>query len=114
MRSSNRHLRNDFGKKRARNPTNNPFGSGLPHFFIRFIFFALLFALPPSRNSDPGSHSRLFSPLPHYGTCLAFLSRVVPTNELLNLFELIKNKNQLLRAPIVGRCSQQLIFFFLV
>ena len=26
--------------------------------------FALLFSLPPSSNSDPGSHSRLFSPLP--------------------------------------------------
>ena len=30
---------------------------------IPFIFFALFF-LSPSRNSDPGSHSRLFSPLP--------------------------------------------------
>ena len=27
-----------------------------------FIIFALLLSLPPSRNSDPGSHSRLFSP----------------------------------------------------
>ena len=30
--------------------------------FISYIIFALLFSLPPSRNSDPGSHSRLFSP----------------------------------------------------
>ena len=30
-------------------------------FFIPFIIFALLFSLPPSRNSDPGSHGRLFS-----------------------------------------------------
>ena len=37
--------------------------------------FALLFSLPPSRNSDPGSHSRLFSPDTHNGSCLAFLSR---------------------------------------
>ena len=44
-------------------------------FFIPFIVFALLFSLPPSRNSDPGSHSILFSPPPHYGSCLAFLSR---------------------------------------
>ena len=42
---------------------------------VPFIIFALLFSLPPSRNSDPGSHSRLFSPLTHYGSCLAFLSR---------------------------------------
>ena len=33
------------------------------------------FSLPASRNSDPGSHSRPFSPPPHYGSCLAFLSR---------------------------------------
>ena len=31
-------------------------------FSIPFIIFALLFSLPPSRNSDPGSRSRLFSP----------------------------------------------------
>ena len=31
---------------------------------IPFITFALLFSLHPSRNSDPGSHSTLFSPLP--------------------------------------------------
>ena len=45
--------------------------------FFPFIIFALLFSLPPSRNSnsDPGSHSRLFSPPIHYGSCLAFLSR---------------------------------------
>ena len=48
-----------------------------PFFFsILFIIFALLFSLPPGRNSDPGSHSRLFSPpTHHYGSCLAFLSR---------------------------------------
>ena len=50
-----------------------------PSFFFRvpFIIFALLVQLSPSRNSDPGSHSRLFSPpLPTtVHTCLAFLSR---------------------------------------
>ena len=30
---------------------------------------------PPSSNSGPGSHDRLFPPPPHYGTCLAFLWR---------------------------------------
>ena len=34
---------------------------------------ARLFSLPPSHNSDPGSHSRLL-PLPHCGSCLTFLS----------------------------------------
>ena len=42
---------------------------------IPFIIFALLFSLPSSRNSDPGSHGRLFSPPPHYGMRHAFLSR---------------------------------------
>ena len=43
---------------------------GVPFFFnlkkkkfIPFTIFALLFSLPPSRNSDPGSRSKLF-PLP--------------------------------------------------
>ena len=36
---------------------------GFPVPFIIFVF-ALQFSLPPSRNSDPGSHSRLFSPFP--------------------------------------------------
>ena len=29
-----------------------------------FIVVALLFSLPPSRSSEPGTHSRLFPPLP--------------------------------------------------
>ena len=35
-------------------------------FPIPFVIFAFLFSLPPSRNSDPGSHTyqALFSPLP--------------------------------------------------
>ena len=33
---------------------------------IPFIFSTLRFPLTPSRNSDPGSHSRLFSPLFSY------------------------------------------------
>ena len=44
-------------------------------FSIPFIIFALLLSLSPSRNSDPGSHSRLFSPPAHYGSCIAFFSR---------------------------------------
>ena len=50
--------------------------------FFFFSFFSslllsssFLFSLPPSRNSDPGSHSRLFSPAAHYGSCLACFSR---------------------------------------
>ena len=40
---------------------------------IPYITLALLSrALPPSSNSDPGSYSRFFSPLPTYGACLHF------------------------------------------
>ena len=50
---------------------------------IPFIIFALLFSLHPSRNSDPGSHSTLFSPLPTT-VCtvgaLPFLSREDPSS----------------------------------
>ena len=36
-----------------------------------FALYSVL-SLPPSRNSDPGSHSRLFSRSTNYGSCLAF------------------------------------------
>ena len=46
------------------------------YFFpIAFVTFALVISLPPSRNSDPGSHSRLFFPPTHDCSCLAFFSR---------------------------------------
>ena len=44
-------------------------------FFFDPIYYLRRSILPPSRNSDPGSHSRLFYPPTHYGSCLAFLSR---------------------------------------
>ena len=46
--------------------------------FFPTLFFGLLFSLSllfNSRNSDPGSHSRLFPPRIYYGSCLEFLSR---------------------------------------
>ena len=61
----------------ANQPPSTPVQGCFFLFFfpIPFIVFALLLSLPPSRNSDPGSHRRLFSPPPHCGSCLAFLSR---------------------------------------
>ena len=41
-------------------------------FFPRLFSSPFFFSTPPSRHSAPGSHRRLFSPLPHYGSCLAF------------------------------------------
>ena len=72
-------------------------------FSIPFIVFALLFSLPPSRNSDPGSHNRLFSPHTHYGPCLAFLSR-----EDFSSFSLVDSRGIALAH---ARRSQQLILF---
>ena len=72
-------------------------------FSIPFIIFALLFSLAPSRNSDPGSHSRLFSPPTHYGSCLAFLSREDFSSSLVDSPRRIVLTH--------ARCSQQLIFF---
>ena len=70
-------------------------------FSIPYIIFALLFSLPPSRNRDPGSHSWLFSPPPHYGSCLAFLSRVH--------FDLSSLADSCQVVLTHARCSQQLI-----
>ena len=45
-------------------------------FFVPFIIFAhLLLSLLPTRNSDPASHSRLFSPLPATVRAFIFIAR---------------------------------------
>ena len=50
-------------------------------FVFFFVFFPShllsppFYSLPPNRNSDPGSHSRLFSLPTHYGSCLALFPR---------------------------------------
>ena len=53
-------------------------GRGVCSFFFQssLLYSPFFFlSLPPGRNSAPGSHSRLFLPPTHYGSCLAFLSR---------------------------------------
>ena len=49
------------------------------YFFLFFpshlLFLPFFFSLPPSRNSDPGSHGRLLSPLPATVRALHFLTR---------------------------------------
>ena len=66
-------------------------------FVIPFIILALLFSLPASRNSDPGPHSRLFSPLPttvrafhFYGEKTSALSFLIGSRRKLCTF--YKNK----------------------
>ena len=74
-----------------------------PFFSIPFIIFALLFSLPPSRNSDQGSHSRLFPPPPYYGSCLAILSRGDFSSSLVDSRRIVLTH---------ARRSQQLVLFF--
>ena len=90
------------------------------HFFIRtsmpaeyvprtpFFFFSshlllspFSFSLPPRRNSDPGSHSKLFSPPLHYGSYL--LSREDFSSFLVDSRRIVLPHS---------RRSQQLILFF--
>ena len=52
-------------------------------FFFPFISFAHLFFLPPSLNSNPGLHSRLFSPPP---SSLRFVRSVLVTRTLSPFF----------------------------
>ena len=79
-------------------------------FFVFFLSHSLsspFYSLPPSRNSDPGSHSRLFPPPTHYGSCLAFLSREDFSSSLVDSRRIVLTH---------ARRSQQLIlfsFFFL-
>ena len=89
----------DFFKREAT-------GGFFVFFFIPFIIFALLFYLPAtnSRNSDPGSHSRLFSPPTHYGSCLVFFfSREDFSSSLIDSRRIVLTH---------ARRSQQFILFF--
>ena len=38
-------------------------------YFILLLASPFFFSLPPSCNSDQGSHRRVFSPPPHYSSC---------------------------------------------
>ena len=77
-----------------------------PFFFPSHLLSSPFYSLPPSRNSDPGSHNRLFSPPTHYGSCLAFLSR-----EDFCSFFLVDSRRIVLTH---ARRSQQLILFCFV
>ena len=56
-----------------------------PSYFLSSPFFSL----PPSRNSDPGPHSRLVSPLPATVRALHFIARrfqlVLPSSTRVEL-----------------------------
>ena len=73
-------------------------------FFSHPIYDLRPSVLPPSRYSDPGSHSRLFSPPTHCGSCLAFLSR-----QDFSSSSLVDSRRTALTH---ARRSQQLIPFY--
>ena len=70
-----------------------------------FTIFALLSSLPPSRSSDPGSHSRLFFPLPTRVRALHFYRENISA-----LSSLVDSRRI---VPTHARPSQQLIPFFI-
>ena len=72
-----------------------------------FIVFALLFSPPPSRSSDPGSHSRLLSPRSHCGSCLALFIAI----KIAALSSLVDSRRIVLAH---ARRSQQMTLFFYV
>ena len=74
---------------------------------IPFITFALLSSLPPSRNADPGSHSRLFSP-----PCpLRFVPCIFYRENISALSSLVDSRRIVLTH---ARRSQQLLILFFI
>ena len=71
---------------------------------IPFIIFALL-SLLPSRNSDPGAHSRLFSS-PHYGSWLAFY------REKMSALSSLVDSRRTVCLPTLGALSNWSFFIF--
>ena len=61
--------------KRAASVTNSSTADDFRFFRFFCIPSSPFYSLHPSRNSDPGSHSRLFSPPTQNDSCLALLSR---------------------------------------
>ena len=65
------------------------------------------FSLPPSRNSDPGTHSRLFSPLPTTVRALhCYREKISALSSLVNL-------RRTVLTHAINRRSQQLLVLFL-
>ena len=66
-------------------------------FPIPFIVLTLLLSLPPGRNSDPGSHSRLFSPpdggpyLRNMNSCCDEKAQIVQPNTKLSVRNTAQN-----------------------
>ena len=73
--------------------------------FFPYHLLSSFYSLPPSRNSDSGSHSRLFFPPTHYGSCLAFFrEKISALSSLVDSHRIVLTR---------ARCSQQLTLFFI-
>ena len=74
-------------------------------FSVPFTTFALLFSLPPRRRSDPGSHSRLFSPFSTTVRALNFYRETI-----FDPFSLVDSRRI---VPTHAKRSQQLILSYI-
>ena len=83
-------------------------GVSRPPVYPSYLLSSPFYSLSPSRNSDPGSHSRLFFPPTHYGSCLAFFF-------IARRFQLFLPSSTRVEWCFLthARRSQQLLIFFL-
>ena len=71
-------------------------------FFNSFYYRRPSFSLPPSRNSDPGSHSRLFSPIPTTVRALHFYPEEISALPLVDSRRM-RFYNIIGDVPTIGR-----------
>ena len=94
-----------------KNMTCHAIDSCLKFFFFptfHLLYLPFFFSLPTSRSSDPGSHSRLFSPLPTAIRALPFLSREHFSSSLVGL------RRTVLTHASRRRSQQLLLILFLL
>ena len=76
-------------------------------FFPSHLLSSPLFSLLPSRNSDPGWHSRLFSPLPITVRALHFIARMcqlfLPSSTRVDFKLTACTKATISCCPVVAR-----------
>ena len=99
-----RKIVRDHGRVYAHTIKSLIFSFIFPSHLLR-VLSSPFYSLPPSRDSDPGSHSRLFSLPTHYGSCLEFHREKISA-----LSSLVDSRRIVLTH---ARRSQQLILFFI-
>ena len=80
---------------------------------VLFIVSALLFSLPPGHNSDPGSHSRLFSPLPNTVRALHFYREKSPAlSSSIDSRRIVRNTSQIFFCSIFCAEKKHIYMFW--